>query len=134
MRNSLCEFLTFAGGAKLECKHSSLAYAFRAKKYRLNRFRSKRYLFLFHITVSSSSWQEPSEPSLPCSFRCPYCTFECICALPPPTYGSGSSTQSWLPRSAAGHPGFSLWGLHGAFSSVSLSIPCIIISTVLIKS
>ena len=33
MRNTLCEFLTFAGGAKLECKHSSLAYAFRANKY-----------------------------------------------------------------------------------------------------
>jgi len=32
MRNTLCGFLTFAGGAKLECKHSSLAYAFRANK------------------------------------------------------------------------------------------------------
>ena len=33
MRNTLCEFLTFAGGVKLECKHSSLTYAFRANKY-----------------------------------------------------------------------------------------------------
>ncbi len=32
IKNTLCGFLTFVGGAKLDCRHSSLACAFRTNK------------------------------------------------------------------------------------------------------
>ena len=58
MRNTLCEFLTFAGGAKLECKHSSLAYAFHANKNPftdncLQRAYVRGTTFIYHSVISS---------------------------------------------------------------------------------
>ena len=55
MKNTLCEFLTFAGGAKSECKHSSLAYAFRAKKENLKNQVLRKYYVCFYTSVESST-------------------------------------------------------------------------------